>query len=254
MKRIALIPVILFSLFSGCTTTPEETLSFSEAVERAHAKEKFNQFEAVQFDLQLFFGGKERLNGTLSLLTNSTKGRIDYKDGRSLIFDNGKVFYSPEFTEAQASFAAYTWSYFFLLPYKITDAGSDLVATDETVLQGVRYNSKKLVFNAHTGASPDDWYILYADTATHLLRAASYIVTANKSTEEAEEDPHAIEYLSYENMKGIPIATEWRFWAWQFKQGFTDQLGEASLSNFGFYDADAFDFSPGEGMLEVESF
>jgi hypothetical protein len=254
MMRIVLASAFLLVLFSGCTTAPETTVSFSESVEQAHAKVKFHQFEAVQFDLELMFGGKERLKGTLTLLTNSTKGRIDYTDGRCLIYDAGNVYYSPEFTEQQASFAAYTWSYFFLLPYKISDQGTGLIETDQTRLNGIRYDSKKLIFEANTGASPDDRYIMYADTATHLLHAASYIVTASKSATEAEKDPHAIQYLDYQVVKGIPIATEWRFWGWQPDQGFTNLLGEASLSNVRLFPADSLDFSPREDMLNTGSF
>ncbi len=253
MKAILLFSGLLL-LLSGCGDASTMPLSFADKIENAHAKDKFMAEEAVRFDLHLSFGGKERLNGTLSLLTNSTKGRIDYVDGRTLIFDGGKVYYSPEFTEAQASFAAYTWSYFFMLPYKTTDPGTRLVPTHERKLRGRPYNSKKLVFDPHTGASPDDWYILYAHTTSHLLHAAAYIVTANKSAEKAEEDPHAIEYLAYEEVEGIPVATQWKFWGWRTGIGFTEQLGEARLSNFSFVAAKALDFQPAENMITAGTF
>eukprot|EP00903_Cladosiphon_okamuranus_P000645 g643.t1 len=87
------------------------------------------------------------------------------------------------------------------------------------------YLTSKLSFEPGTGDAPDDWYVLYADPDSKLLQVAAYIVTAGKDKAEAEKDPHAIEYLNYQNTGGIPIATEWKFWGWQADQGLTDQLG-----------------------------
>jgi len=72
---------------------------------------------------------------------------------------------------------------------------------------------------------------LYADKQTNLTRCAAYIVTAGGSSqEEAEEDPHAIEYLDYKLVDGIPISHEWKFWAWRTDEGLTDQLGFATIN------------------------
>lgn len=262
--------IIVGLLVSGCNTVPPtksetdskeqqeiepKAIGFAEIVEEAHDREGFMQKEAIQFDINLMFGGKERLNGTLTLLTNSTAGKIKYKDGRMLIYDKGEVYYSDGFTADAASFAAYTWSYFFMLPYKITDEGTELIASDLKMLDGVNYDTKKLTFKPETGASPDDWYLLYADKNTHLLRAAAYIVTAKgKSVEEAEKDPHAIEYLTYEMLENIPMATEWKFWGWQPDSGFTKQLGEASLSNFKFLKVEADFFSKTDSLTKIKTF
>ncbi len=232
-----------------------KTVGFGEIIEAAHGKDGFMQKEAVQFNMILMFGGKQRLNGTLTLLTNSTAGKIAYADGRTLVYNNGEVYYSEGFTSDEASFAAYTWSYFFMLPYKITDAGTELVSSEHKMLQGEKYDTKKLIFKPETGASPNDWYLLYADKLTHQLRAAAYIVTAKgKPIEEAEKDPHAIEYLEYKMVDSIPVATEWKFWGWQPDSGFTNQLGEASLSNFKFLNVEAGFFSKSDGLMQLKSF
>ena len=59
--------------------------SFAQLIEDAHAKSDFRKHEAVQFDLQLFFGGSERLNGTLTLSTDSRQALIATKDGKKII-------------------------------------------------------------------------------------------------------------------------------------------------------------------------
>ncbi|WP_020535015.1 DUF6503 family protein [Lewinella cohaerens] len=236
-------------------TTPEvETpapLTFAEKVETAHQKESFRSHEAIQFDLQLFFGGNERLNGTLTLSTDSRQALIAYKDGKKIYVQDDKMFVAPETENLKSTrFAAYTWSYFFMLPYKLNDSGTVWNDYPNTNLNGDTYATGKLSFAPGTGDAPDDWYVVYADTETLLTQVAAYIVTAGKSQEEAEEDPHAIQYLNYQKVDGIPIATEWKFWGWQPDQGLTEQLGEATLRNISFVTPAEGFFTPPANFIE----
>jgi hypothetical protein len=34
----------------------------------------------------------------------------------------------------------------------------------------------------------------------------------------SRENPHAIQYLEYKDVDGIPIATKWIFWAWKMEK------------------------------------
>ena len=68
------------------------------------------------------------------------------------------------------------------------------------------------------------------------IKYASYIVTYFLSKEEAEKDPHAIEYSGYKDADGIPISTKWIFWGWKEDKGLTDKLGHANLTNIEFID------------------
>lgn len=210
----------------------EATPTFAASVEEAHAKAKFREFDAIQFDLQLFFGGRERLNGTLTLSTDSRQGLIATKDGKKIYFQDDKIYFAPE-TENVAStrFSAYTWPYFFMLPYKLNDGGTVWNDYPDKNMNGQSYLTHKLSFEPGTGDAPDDWYVIYADEQSELMQVAAYIVTAGQSQEEAEKDPHAIEYLNYQDVEGIPFATEWKFWGWQPDEGLTDQLGSANLNN-----------------------
>jgi hypothetical protein len=47
-------------------------------------KAEFSAQEAVQFNLKLEFGGTERMDAKFTILTNSTKGVIEYKMVRKL--------------------------------------------------------------------------------------------------------------------------------------------------------------------------
>ena len=245
MKYIFSILFVL-TLMNCSNSTKEETpseqelkipyseLSVVQKIERRYQKEKFLSYDNVRFDIQLYFGGKERMNGTLTLATNSSQGKIEMKDGNKVYFIKDKVYFTPGMNENKARFDAYTWSYFFLFPYKLSDEGTKWSEAEKVVMNEKWYTTQRLTFASGTGDAPDDWYQVYSDTSSSLLELSAYIVTANKSVDKAEEDPHAIGYRKYEMLRSIPVATEWMFYGWTKQEGLTDTLGNAKLSNFEF--------------------
>lgn len=134
---------------------------FTEAVEMAHKKEAFLSHQAVSFNLLLKFGGNERLNGKITLLTNSNKGLIELPDGNKIIYKGDSVFCSPELANQKGvRFDAYTWSYFFLFPYKLTDEGTLWNDYPAKKINDSLFLSQKLTFKDGTGDAPDDWYVV----------------------------------------------------------------------------------------------
>ena len=236
--------LLLVSLFAACKqqiqkTAPKQekqiTLTPVEKIEKAHEKALFLSHNAISFSLKLAFGGKERLNGKLTLATDSSKGLIDFANGDQIYYIHDKVYYSPGIkNEKGVRFDAYTWSYFFLFPYKMSDSGTNWSDQSTGMLHGENYDVQTLTFGSGVGDAPDDWYVVYSDPKSHKLEAAAYIVTFGKTKENAEKDPHAIQYTNYQNVQNIPIATEWIFWGWTKTKGLTKQLGKAALSNFEF--------------------
>jgi len=225
-----------------------------EKTEAVHSKGEFLSRAIVQFDIVLEFGGSERLNGTMTLTTNSTAGKIFYQNGEEIYYQKDKVFVSPEMENTErARFAAYTWSYFFLFPYKLSDPGTNWSEEEQAILNGEAYNSQKLTFGEGIGDAPDDWYITHFDSRTNLIKVAAYIVTAGEtSVEEAEKDPHAISYHDYNGIDGIPLAHSWKFWEWRKDSGLTRQLGKAELSNFQFLTDEEASLNPPENFIEIE--
>ena len=245
MKKIALVLIVSIFILIGCKSN-EENSEFTGKVEEAHHKEDFLTKEAVQFNLKLEFGGKERMEAKFTVLTNSTKGVIEYKNGAKIIFDKDKVFYSSTIpNEESVRFDAFTWEYFFLFPYKLTDPGTIWNKYDNKEKNQKNYLTEKLTFKRGTGDAPDDWYVVYADKTTKLLEKAAYIVTIKAGKEAAEKNPHAIQYLEYKEVDGIPMATKWVFWGWEDGKGLTDELGHATLTDIKFVKADTDYFTPG---------
>lgn len=246
-KQILLSTLFLSAFFVSCqpakdkkTQTIEpavETKKETEIqkIEQAHHKAHFLSKEAIAFDIEIAFGGNVILDGTISLLTNSTKAKIELKDGNKIIAIGDKVYHSPEMKDSpMIRFHAYTWSYFFSLPYKLSDKGTVWSEFGNEKLNETAYNIQKLTFENNVGDSPDDWYYVYSNPKNHLLSVASYIVTYGKTKAKAEEDPHAIQYNDFTTVEGIPFSSNWTFWGWNRKEGLTQELGKATLKNIRF--------------------
>ncbi|MEM7161141.1 MAG: hypothetical protein AAF487_01755 [Bacteroidota bacterium] len=224
-----------------------------ELIEEAHKKDEVNSNKAIQFDIQLFFGGKERLNANLTLAANSTKGIIESNDSSVVLYVEDKVYYSDSLKNPKSvRFSAYTWPYFALLPYKLSDPGTHWGEPFSETLADKNLNCQKLTFEQGVGDAPDDWYLVYSNIENNLIEYAAYIVTAGSSQVEAEKDPHAIEYRDYKTVSGIPFAHEWIFWEWREKEGLTKELGHAKLSDIQVVDLDEDKFLIRDSYLTAE--
>ncbi len=221
-------------------------------IEKAHNKENFTASKAIEFEIVLSFGGKERLNGKMTLATNSSAGKIEYATGKTLLYNSSGIFHSDSMgTDGKLKFAAYTWSYFFLFPYKLSDPGTNWKKKTLPVLREGQHNGYQLTFDSGIGEAPDDWYKIYANSKNNLIDVAAYIVTENKSKAKAEEDPHAIKYSDYRTINDVPIAHNWSFWGWTQDSALTEQLGEATLSNVQFVDVDKSFFEPSNDLIQI---
>ncbi len=218
-------------------TEDQEITTFVKNIQEAHVMDRFLQHEAIRFQLLLNFGGKERLNAQVTLGTDSRKAVILKNNGQKIMVQDDIVKVSPDTLNPQEfRFDAYTWSYFFLFPYKLSDPGTFWSESKEGILQGESFLASKLTFGEGVGDAPDDWYYVYQDPSTRLVHAAAYIVTANKSVEKAEESPHAIVYSDYQDLDGIPVARKWTFYKWSETGGLGDEIGNATLSGVQFLD------------------
>ena len=215
--------------------------SFVSNIEMAHNKKDFMQKKAVRFDIKFVFGERSS-NIMVTMLTNSSKIRIDKEDSISIVYDGEKVFITPPDTTSEAykraRFDIFTWSYFFAIPYKLNDSGTKWKILEEETLNNQTYSTAKLSFEKEIGDSPEDWYLLYADKETNRLEVMVYIVTYSKSYEEANKKPGAIRYEKYTSIENIPFATQWTFWNWNKEEGPNNQKGTAYISNIQFVDID----------------
>lgn len=232
--------------------TPARQLA--ESIATTHHQEDFFKNEAVAFNLTVRFGGQERLKGRVTMLTNSTKIKIEKQDSTTIVYDGSGVFLYPEEKNyGGARFDIFTWPYFFAMPFKLTDNGTKWQEKQDRNLDSTAYNSAKLTFEGNIGDAPDDWYIIYASKQTNLLKAAAYIVTYGKDVEKAEENPHAIVYNQYFTVKNVPTAKYWNFYNWSEEKGvFGDAIGDAEISNLEYLSAEEVSFEVPENAVEIK--
>ncbi|AGC78059.1 hypothetical protein LX97_03146 [Nonlabens dokdonensis] len=269
MKKVSLLFVILI-LFAACkeaTTdkvlkeeTSEKTEinenatnnAFTQSMEEAHQKEAFLKNDAVQYDFQVSFGGNVLLDAKITQKTDGSMVRIDNQDGTVILADQDEVFSSPEIADnSMTRFHAYTWSYFFALPYKLNDPGTQWSDEKNLTFGEQQYPTSKLTFENGVGDTSDDWYVVYKNPSSNVLEGVAYIVSYGKGVEKAEEEPHFAKYNDYDMMEGIPVSTNWTFHNWNKEEGFTDQIGKASIKNVNFLDDASIMFEQNEEMVAV---
>ncbi|QCK15561.1 DUF6503 family protein [Mangrovivirga cuniculi] len=247
MKNILFATILLFGIFS-CTdkdnnNDAEEGLikeklvdnkieTLRDSIEAVYNEDILNNAGHLTFDLKLNFGGNERFNGKISQTPSCDVVEIVYKDGKKAVFKDDNFYMSVDSMNAKSSrFDVLTWSYFYMLPYKLNDPGVIFEPIGIKEMEGKEYRVAKMTFKPGTGDAPDDWYYLYIDPETLLIHAAAYIVTYGSGDQEkAEEDPHVIIYNDFDNSAKLPYAKNWEFRSWKdFKFG--DKLGQAQISN-----------------------
>ncbi|GAA4274402.1 hypothetical protein GCM10022258_36980 [Aquimarina gracilis] len=228
--------------------------NYVKSIEQAHKKEAFLKHKAISFNATIFFGGKLHLDGKITMLTNASKIRIDKKDESKLIYNGEKVFLCPKTANDKgARFDMFTWTYFFGMPYKLNDPGTQWELGSNKALDGVDHQTAKLTFEPGTGDAPDDWYVIYTDPNNNSLKAAAYIVTFGSAgdTSKAEADPHAIHYKDFTLVDGIPFATKWEFFGWKEDKGMTNKLGEATITDITFLNEEGTIFDTPDNAKEI---
>jgi hypothetical protein len=250
----AIHPRVFLSLLL-CTTafsSPSLAETFAGKVEKAHGANSWRSAEAVKTDIAINFGGKLRLEGEMLSNTEASKSHFKLKNGSEIVFDGTTAWLSPADDERQrARFDALTWPYFLAAPFKLNDPGTQIEELGQKSLFGKVYETAKLTFSAGVGDSPDDWYILYRDPESSVLKAMAYIVTYGSASKKKEKEPHVIVYDAFEEVGGVKLATDWKFYNWSEDKGaFGEVIGFATLKNLSFEQLSSDAFAKPENARE----
>ena len=244
--------IIIIFLFAY--TVVQAQVTFVKQVEKAFNVTKFHKQDLVSFDIDLSFGGKSSLKGQVISATNSGKIKLIKEDGTIIVFDGEKVWITPEKNNnAKARFDIFTWQYFFMAPFKMSDKGTIWAELgQQNYTAGQKLDASKLTFDSGTGDASGDYYVVYKD-AQNLVKAMGYIVTfGGKSLADAEKNAHAIAYSDYAKVDGVFFAKKWAYHNWSQAKGITEQIGEANISNIKFLNSNEVDFSKPEAAVEVK--
>lgn len=212
---------------------------FTDTIGTAHGIKTYRGHAVLQVDTVVTFGGKVRIDGTMTFDTPVGKTRIENKGGMVMVFDGKDAWVAPadaEVPPTMARFALLTWPYFVAAPFKLADPGTHIDDADLKPLDAHRiFPAGKLTFGEGVGDSPDDWYMVYRDPDTGRLTALAYIVTYGQSTHDAEKEPHIAIYDAFEVVDGVVLPKQISFWNWEAGTGKVGEpIGSVELSNYRF--------------------
>jgi hypothetical protein len=212
---------------------------FTDTIGTAHGIKAYREYAVLKVDTVVTFGGKVRIDGTMTFDTPVGKTRIENKDGTVMVFDGRDAWVAPAdapMPPTRARFALLTWPYFVAAPFKLADPGTHIDDAGQKPLDAHRIlPAGKLTFGEGVGDSPDDWYMVYRDPDTGRLAALAYIVTYGQSTHDAEKSPHLAIYDAFEEVDGAVLPMRISFWNWETSTGKVgEQIGSVELSNYRF--------------------
>lgn len=222
-----------------------------QSLDSSYDKDAFMSLGLVSFDFTMVKDGNNISELSFTMLTDMSKIRMEYKDGSSVLFTDNTIYASPDVKdERRARFDILTWSYFFVLPYKLRDPGTKLEALPNRTYQDLDYQPFKLSFNK-VGDTPDDWYILYPNPKSGLLDFVTYIVTFSKTVEEAEKNLGSIRYSNYMLKNGAHIPQIWGFHKWSDETGLGQQKVIAKITNIKFPQANPKTFVVSDNSVKI---
>ena len=219
--------------------TPAE--NFIRNFERAHGGKRWREKDAIRANIEVTFEEGIYFKGSMLHEIATGRTRMELDDGTVLIYDGTKAWVSPASSTIEAArFHLLTWPYFLAAPMKTGDPGTHLEVQELKVLNRRMCKTAKLTFNPGVGDTPDDWYILHANSRNGLLYGMVYILTYSTSFVEAEKNPHAIIYDGYQQIDGISLSNSWSFYEWDKIMGVGRRpIGRARLTDLEFITPEA---------------
>ena len=259
MKKPALIigsfmTLLVSGLFTGCETPPQDKKeapfmdldAFSKpqpvvglfvlTLEKAHNAAEYRKRENVRFEITGNIGGLENHQATITMSTTTHDVKIQPATGSPFVYEDSKTSLMEDSImnnfERLNSFA---WAHFFSLPKRLRNHDVRVEKFEGSgVLNGESYKVRRIRLEPKPGFDDlFEWYVVYADRNTGLLRYAAYALPEQMSYSE-DAISHAVEYSDYRDIDGIPIAHTWTFWEWNPEKGLGKKLGDAQLENVNF--------------------
>lgn len=204
------------------TTAPEVKSRFPEAFERSLAAhgglEQFKAFRSLEYTLENWpFSQKAPLTDLQRVDLKNRKVLIEGRgyrlgyDGEGVWVENPKALGTP------AEFYYATPYYFSLVPFVFADPGTRFEDLGMGRLGDREYHSIRVTYESGTGDTPEDYYILYLDPETYVVRMMTYIVSFpafRQGKAVSELEPHVIVYKDFQEVEGLQMPHEFVFYNW----------------------------------------
>ena len=156
----------------------------------------------------------------------------------------------PEAFPSPARFWATTPYYFVGVPFVLADPGARHERLADAELDGVAHHVIKTSYEAGTGDSRDDYYVVYVHPETHRVSAIRYVVAYPGFFPEGGHSPEKL--MRYEDLRdagGLLIAHRFRTHAWDEESStIGDSVTEIDAGSYAFGERwPAAHFAPPDG-------
>jgi len=209
---------------------------FVLSLEKAHNAAEYRKHANVRFEVTTDFGDMENVHATITMSTTQKDVKIENDDGTYMVYEESTTsFYEDSIMQHFERFKHFAWAHFFSLPKRLRNENVRVEKFEGTGRLGDdSYRVRRIRLVPRPGHDDlFEWYVLYTDRKTGLVRYAGYEVPGQVH-ESQQNRSHAVEYADYKLIKDIPIAHTWTFWEWSSETGLGKKLGESKLTNISF--------------------
>tara|TARA_R110002050_G_scaffold1281_4_gene9309 strand:- start:50244 stop:51146 length:903 start_codon:yes stop_codon:yes gene_type:complete len=171
-----------------------------------------NGYLSFRFDYQPVDGSTRR-NSYQTIDTWNNKARhVSYEDSTAIFGWDGKEAWVKAKDSTSFKYDTRFWAltplYLAAHPFILDGKGVHLELLDQKEYNGELQDVVKVTFELSVGDAPDDYYILYFDTKTHIISAIRYIVSYPEYFPNGGHAPEKImEIIGQKNTDGILLPT-----------------------------------------------
>jgi len=185
---------------------------------RAHGGwDRWAEAKGLEYRLEMRLGPMQ-LTDTQQFDLVTRQGRIDGPEYQIGV-DGPDVWVMPGPGALPMPPRFYVWTpfYFFAIPFVLADRGTVHSPLGRKPFEGKLYDAVKVTYAPGSGDAPEDYYTLYIDPDTGLVRLVVYIVTypaLRQGKPLSQIAPSALIYDSWQEVDGLKVPETGRFVAW----------------------------------------
>lgn len=218
LSHHALIFVIgLFSILTQSKAVPAQTGQevVAKMVEAHGGITKWRSAPTASFEDHFRpVGAPSASVSRVTVEQDSRRAYLDFPGANARIAWDGKQAWSENWQGPYPPrFLALLNYYFLNLPWLTMDPGVnlELLGTAKLWEYPVKYVTVKVTYDPGVGDTPDDYYILYVDPQSHLLKACEYVVTYASLLPSGVEatPPHILVYETFATVDGLVVPTRY---------------------------------------------
>ncbi|MFI5379443.1 MAG: hypothetical protein ACHRHE_09110 [Tepidisphaerales bacterium] len=243
---------IFAACLAGCHSAPV-VKPLDERIADAHGWDRYKELEGLAGDIHVGFKDGSQFDAHFVHEMKSGRTRMQLADESVLVFDGQGIWVWPaSSTVKDPRYNLTTWPFLVTLPMRLHAPGSTLSAPATRKWAEMDYDSLTLSFGPAAGNRSNDWFVLYADKETHLLKAVGYVITSGRAPAVAESSAVGLTMYNFKRRENVLFAEDWKIWRYNKDEGFFGlPIGDARIYNLEFYQPNASTFAPPEGSRRV---